>query len=152
MPTEHIYRMKAVDDLKYLEELLISIGNHDIRRSPRTDLRTYLLRLTAPGELLFNCDMKLLQQFVDLYMHARHDADPPFAATEYKEYVRLHRKLQKFLIRKHNLTSNSSNYLVRSLSESAPSVITKSKLPGHMLLNTRAVMLDTTESAQETCV
>jgi hypothetical protein len=138
--------MKAVDDLKYLEELLISIGNSDIKRCPRTDLRTYLLNLTVPGQLLYNCDLKLLQQFIDLYMHARHDAEPSFAANEYKEYVRLHRKLQKFLIRKHNLGAGTSNYLVRSLSESVPNAV------GHVMITNRTVPSDTLESAQETCV
>lgn len=144
--------MKAVDDLKYLEELLISIGKSGIKRRPRSDLRAYLLNLTAPGQLLYNCDLKLLQQFIDLYYHARHDAEPPFGANEYKEYVRLHRKLQKFLIRKHNLNTGTSGYLVRSLSESAPSVSSKSKITTHLTSNIKSTLADTCESAQETCV
>ncbi|XP_044747230.1 protein C1orf43 homolog [Coccinella septempunctata] len=80
----HYYRLKAVDDVKTLEEAI------NAKRHPSENLRAYLLTtLAAP---LNGSGQRLIHQFCDLYEHARHDPNH-FGDEEYQQYNRLLMKL-----------------------------------------------------------
>ncbi|KAK9872502.1 hypothetical protein WA026_017968 [Henosepilachna vigintioctopunctata] len=80
----HYYRLKAVDDVKILEEAINS------KRHPSENLRAYLLTtLAAP---LNGSGQRIIHQFCDLYEHARHDPNH-FGDEEYQQYNRLLMKL-----------------------------------------------------------
>jgi len=107
VPTEHYYRMKAIDELKKLEELVQNIGGNDVKRKPNHDLRDYLIGLTKNNQILNKCDLKLINQFVDLYSHARHEPNPVFGKRLFNEYMSLNQKIQKFIATKFSIQTNS---------------------------------------------
>lgn len=82
------YRMKAVDDIKILEE---EIEKQDgTVRHPRESLRAFILTtLAAP---MNGSGQRLIHQFCDMYEHARHDPNE-FSLEEYEAYKRLLLKL-----------------------------------------------------------
>lgn len=85
----HYFRLKAVDDVKSLEQ---EITKQDgcLTRHPSESLRAYLLTtLAAP---LNGLGQKLVHQFCDLYEHARHDPSE-FGDEEYQVYSKLLLKL-----------------------------------------------------------
>ncbi|KAF6216117.1 hypothetical protein GE061_000455 [Apolygus lucorum] len=83
------YRLKACDDVKLLEKE-ITKQDGSLHRHPTENLRAYLLNTL--GTPLNGVGQKLVQQFCDLYEHARHDpAD--FGDEEYQAYSRILLKL-----------------------------------------------------------
>lgn len=84
----YYYRMKAVDDIKILEN---EIAKQDGSvRHPRDSLRAFLLTtLAAP---MNGTGQRLIHQFCDTYEHARHDPNE-FGVDEYEAYRRLLLKL-----------------------------------------------------------
>lgn len=85
----HYYRLKAVDDVKILEN---EITKQDpcLIRHPSENLRAYLLTtLAAP---LNGTGLRLIHQFCDFYEHSRHDPSH-FGDEEYQQYNRLLLKL-----------------------------------------------------------
>lgn len=83
----YYYRLKAVDDIKLLEN---EISKQDGSvRLPRDSLRAFLLTtLAAP----IGSSQRLIHQFCDMYEHARHDPSE-FSNEEYGAYRRLLLKL-----------------------------------------------------------
>ncbi|CAH1392921.1 unnamed protein product [Nezara viridula] len=83
------YRLKACDDIKLLEKEILK-QDPSLHRHPSDNLRVYLLNtLGAP---LNGVGQRLVQQFCDLYEHARHDpAD--FGDEEYQMFSRILLKL-----------------------------------------------------------
>ncbi|XP_017782020.1 PREDICTED: uncharacterized protein C1orf43 homolog [Nicrophorus vespilloides] len=85
----HYYRLKAVDNVKMLENE-IKQQDHALFRHPSENLRAYLLTtLAAP---LNGSGQRLIHQFCDLYEHARHDPSY-FGEEEFNAYSRLLLKL-----------------------------------------------------------
>lgn len=83
------YRLKACDDIKLLEKE-ITKQDSSLHRHPNDNLRVYLLNtLAAP---LNGVGQRLVQQFCDLYEHARHDPSD-FGDEEYQMYYRILLKL-----------------------------------------------------------
>uniref|UniRef100_A0AAG5D0A1 Uncharacterized protein n=1 Tax=Anopheles atroparvus TaxID=41427 RepID=A0AAG5D0A1_ANOAO len=85
----YYWRMKAVDDVKELERE-ITKQDGSIMRHPRDSLRAFLL--TALAAPLNGSGQRLIQQFCDMYEHARHDPNE-FGEEEYQAYQRLLKKL-----------------------------------------------------------
>ncbi|GLH06163.1 hypothetical protein R5R35_010178 [Gryllus longicercus] len=85
----YYFRLKAVDDVKVLEQEITRQDN-GFTRHPSENLRAYLLNtLAAP---LNGLGQKLVHQFCDLYEHARHDPSE-FGDEEYQVYSKLFLKL-----------------------------------------------------------
>ncbi|KAF7279674.1 protein C1orf43 homolog [Rhynchophorus ferrugineus] len=103
----HYYRLKAVDDVKVLEN---EITKQDpiLIRHPSENLRAYLLTtLAAP---LNGSGQRLIHQFCDFYEHARHDPSH-FGDEEYQQYNRLLLKLVDAakLLKSYNSRKSSPN-------------------------------------------
>lgn len=116
VPTEHFYRMKAIDELKKLEQLIVNIGGETVKRKANHDLRDYLISLTKNNQVLSKCDLKILNQFVDLYLHARHEPNPVFGKKHFDDYMSLIQEIQKFIVKKfsiHTQTNSQSHSQVR---------------------------------------
>ena len=143
MPTEHFYRMKVIDELKKLEELIVSVGGEAVKRKANHDLRDYLVGLTKNNQVLSKCDLKLLNQFVDLYLHARHEPNPAFGKKHYNEYQGLLQKIQKFIGKKFTIQTNSQSY--------SQVKFDRKLLPNQAQLISKTVGYDN-ESSKETCV
>ena len=93
----HIYRLKAIDALKILENDISSsmLTNDSLERRPQgQDLKFYLMRVARDGGPLESCDKKLLEDFAERYNHARHEAVPVFGEESYKEYMKLLREIR----------------------------------------------------------
>lgn len=102
----HYYRLKAVDDVKILENE-ITKQDSCLVRHPSENLRAYLLTtLAAP---LNGSGQRLVHQFCDLYEHARHDPSH-FGDEEYQQYNRLLLKLVDAakLLKSYNTSRKSS--------------------------------------------
>jgi uncharacterized protein C1orf43 homolog len=86
--SQHFYRMKAMDDLSLLEEAIMQASNDKNvkKRRPGQDLRYYLFKMSKDDNPLAGCDSKLIAQFVDLYLNARHEPSPVFDLTQYHKY------------------------------------------------------------------
>lgn len=83
----HIYRMKAVDSLKSIEECIVrATGDVSYSRPPGQDVRYYLARNSF---LLSSVDQRVIDSFVDSYTHARHEPLPVFGLTEYTRHMDL---------------------------------------------------------------
>lgn len=82
----HVYRMKAVDSLKILEEEIVRVTDESRKRPAGQDVRFYLQRLARDSGPLDGCDPRILNSFIDSYQHARHDPQP-YAVNEYKDHV-----------------------------------------------------------------
>lgn len=126
--------MKAIDELKKLEELIVNIGGDQVKRKTNHDLRDYLIGLTKDDQLLSKCDLKMLNQFVDLYSHARHE--PVFGKKSFNEYMNLVQKIQKFIAK---ASSHSQAKLDR-------------KVPNQTQLISKSSVGSNKESSKETCV
>ncbi|XP_030766812.1 uncharacterized protein C1orf43 homolog [Sitophilus oryzae] len=103
----HYYRLKAVDDVKILEN---EITKQDpcLFRHPSENLRAYLLTtLAAP---LNGSGQRLIHQFCDFYEHARHDPSH-FGDEEHQQYNRLLLKLVDAakLLKSYNSRKSSPN-------------------------------------------
>ncbi|OTF78824.1 hypothetical protein BLA29_006931 [Euroglyphus maynei] len=99
---KHIYRMKTVDDLKDLEKFIIaSYGLDDSKcRHPNQDLRQYLLDLQRENGPMSHCDPILINELVDIYLHARFDPEPDFNAEHYHRYRTIMERLKQQIIPK----------------------------------------------------
>lgn len=83
------WRLKAVDDIKLLER---EIAKQDGSvRQPRDSIRAFLLTTLAVA-MNGGSGQRLIQQFCDMYEHARHDPSC-FGRDEYEAYRRLLLKL-----------------------------------------------------------
>lgn len=135
--------MKVIDELKKLEELIVSVGGEAVKRKANHDLREYLIGLTKNNQILSKCDLKLLHQFVDLYLHARHEPNPTFGKKHYNEYQSLLAKIQKFISKKFSIQTNSQPYSQVKFDHKL--------LPHHTQLISKTVGFDN-ETSKETCV
>lgn len=97
---KHIYRMKAIDALKTLEDDIVRAagGDETLRRAPGADLRVYLLNLRKAGCPLQGVPSKLLNEFVEAYTNARSDPIPDFGAEELSRYQALMGRIQAAII------------------------------------------------------
>ena len=98
---KHIYRMKAIDALKTLEDDIVRAcgGDESVRRPPGSDLRVYLLNLRKGGYCpLQGVESKLINEFVEAYSNARSDPIPDFGAEELERYLALLRRIQAAII------------------------------------------------------
>lgn len=138
--------MKAIDELKKLEELIVNIGGEDVKRKPNHNLRDYLISLTKNNQVLNKCDLKLLNQFVDLYLHARHQPDPVFGEKCFNEYMSTLQKLQKFIGKKYSIQTNVQKDFSKNFNRKHLSQTNQFISPGKTVLGN----LD--ESSKETCV
>lgn len=102
--------MKAIDNFKKLEQLIVNIGGDDVKRKADHDLRDYLIGLTKNNQILSKCDLTILNQFVDLYIHARHEPIPVFGKKLFKEYMNLLEEIQKFITKKFSIQTNSQSH------------------------------------------
>lgn len=84
----YYYRLKAVDDIKLLEKEITKQDGST--RQPRDSIRAFLL--TALAAPMNGSGQRLIQQFCDMYEHARHDPSE-FGVEEYDAYRRLLLKL-----------------------------------------------------------
>ncbi|XP_049787019.1 protein C1orf43 homolog [Schistocerca cancellata] len=85
----HYFRLKAVDDVRLLEQEITRQDNCLVRHPPE-NLRAFLLSALAVP--LNGLGPKLVHQFCDLYEHARHDPSE-FGDEEYQMYSKLLLKL-----------------------------------------------------------
>ena len=83
----HVYRMKVVDSLKFVEEDIVRVTKDSSRRKPPgQDVRFYLQRQARENGPLFGLDNKIINSFVESYIHARHEP-PSFGKEEYKKHM-----------------------------------------------------------------
>ncbi|CAH1113711.1 unnamed protein product [Psylliodes chrysocephalus] len=102
----HYYRLRAVDDVKVLEQEITKQDNC-LYRHPSENLRAYLLTtLAAP---LNGSGQRLIHEFCDMYEHARHDPNH-FGDEDYQQYNRLLLKLidAAKLLKSYNTSRKSS--------------------------------------------
>jgi len=90
---DHIFRMKSVDKLTELQQAIIDAKPGVEPRPPGQDLRFFLHRMARDGQPLSGCDSSLINEFVDIYSHARHEPTPVFTEIDYKRYMDLLTKL-----------------------------------------------------------
>lgn len=83
----YYYRLKACDDVKLLEQEILK-QDKSLIRHPKDNLRSYLLNTLATPLI----GQRFIQQFCDLYEHARYDPGD-FSDEEYQVYSRLLLKL-----------------------------------------------------------
>lgn len=136
----HIYRMKAVDALKILENDISSSisGNDNLkRRPPGQDLKFYLMRLARDGGPLESCEKKLLEDFAERYNHARHEAIPEFGLDSYKEYMSILEEIRS-KIKPVQGNSDSQNGLKNRLVNSSSVIIN-----GQNIVRTGGVNVET---------
>ncbi|XP_015795645.1 uncharacterized protein C1orf43 homolog [Tetranychus urticae] len=106
---DHFWRMKALDSLTILEECIIQTCNDTSkRRPPGQDLRYYLIKMSKDGPLL-NCESRLIHQFVDAYIHARHEPVPPFTKEDFDNYMVLLNQLKNYIIDEHKKSLGDSS-------------------------------------------
>lgn len=135
--------MKVIDELKKLEQLIESVGGEAVQRKANHDLRDYLIGLTKNNQVLSKCDLKLLNQFVDMYLHARHEPTPVFGKKHYNDYMGLLQKIQKFIHKKFSIHTNSQPY--------SQVKFDRKLLPNQAQLISKTVGYEN-ESSKETCV
>lgn len=99
----HVFRMKAVDSFKLLEEDLIS-GDTSKRKPAGQDLKFYLQKHAREGAALQGLDSRLINAFVDSYIHARHEANP-FGKHEYQRHINILDKIRCHI--RENIRENS---------------------------------------------
>ena len=108
---KHIYRMKAIDALKTLEDDIVRAcgGDESVRRAPGADLRVYLLNLRKGGYCpLQGVESKLINEFVEAYSNARSDPIPDFGAEELERYLGLLRRIQAAIISTASTTTTAA--------------------------------------------
>lgn len=105
----HYWRMRAVDQLELLQECIDRACPKDpeYHRPPRQDLRIYLLKMAKDGGPLRGCETRLIHQFVDAYVHARHEPTPDFNEQEYNNYMNLLNKLRNYVRKVKSLKSSN---------------------------------------------
>ena len=119
---QHIYRVKAVDSFKLLEQdMVVCTGNDQRRRKPPSqDLRFYLERQSMGDDAPLNgVDHRLIIAFVDSYSHARHDPEP-FLKKEYKKHQEILGLLRAHI--KENSLKNSSRLPI-------PTIVVSNNMP-----------------------
>lgn len=134
----HIYRMKAVDALKILENDIsasMSVNESLRQRSQGQDLKFYLMRLARDGGPLESCEKKLLEDFAEKYNHARHEAIPVFGEESLKEYMRLLEEIRSKI--KPSQQNNDSG--IRSRLVNSSSVI----INGQNVVRTGGINIET---------
>ncbi|XP_042230103.1 uncharacterized protein LOC121871742 isoform X2 [Homarus americanus] len=67
----YYFRMKAVDNMKYLEQELSSLEGVGVRGS-RESIRAFLMNLTNPGSVLAVVEPRIIHELCDYYDHARY--------------------------------------------------------------------------------
>lgn len=80
----YYFRMKAVDNMKYLEQELSCLEGVN-RRIPRESQRAFLMGLTGQGCVLTAVEQRIIHELCDYYDHARHHPTP-FTAAQYTPY------------------------------------------------------------------
>ena len=95
----HVYRMKAVDSLKILEQQIVRVTDESKKRPAGQDVRFYLQRLARDSAPLDGCDPRILNSFIESYQHARHDPQP-YGVNEFKNHVIYLNHLMEVLQRK----------------------------------------------------
>lgn len=110
---KHIYRMKTVDNLKDLEKFIIdSYGMDDEttkrRRHPDQDIRQYLLNLQQQNGPMSHCDPIIINELIDIYIHARYDPEPDFDSEHYERFHLLMERLKAQIIPKIPDTTTSN--------------------------------------------
>ena len=113
--------MKAVDDLKSLERVLLVSRSNTEGRPSGQDLRFYLLRMAREGNPLNGCDSSIITEYVDMYSHARHEATPVFTESEFKRYKEALNQLIDH-VRKNNTTCSRRKESPKSQSAKSTSV------------------------------
>lgn len=99
--------MKAVDTIKDLEDYIVNSCGKDEskRRCSGQNLRVYLLNLQKDNGPLMNCDLTLINSFVDSYFHARFEAEPEFGSDEYNRYVEMYETIKSQIVQQKLKTS-----------------------------------------------
>ncbi|XP_047469958.1 uncharacterized protein LOC125025781 [Penaeus chinensis] len=80
----YYFRMKAVDNMKYLEQELTSLEGVTVR-GPRESIRAFLMNLTNPGCVLSSVEQRIIHELCDYYDHARHHP-MQFTAAHFTPY------------------------------------------------------------------
>ncbi|XP_064118771.1 uncharacterized protein LOC135223832 [Macrobrachium nipponense] len=80
----YYFRMKAIDNMKYLEQELSSLEGVGPRGS-RESIRAYLMNLTNPGCVLATVEQRMIHELCDYYDHARHHP-MQFTSTQFTPY------------------------------------------------------------------
>ena len=111
----HIYRMKAVDSLKSIEECIIrTTGDASHSRPPGQDVKYYLARNSF---LLSSVDQRVIDSFVDSYTHARHEPLPVFGCTEYTRHMDLVNQIIAGICRADVTHSSQANVMQRRITK-----------------------------------
>ncbi|KAK3881539.1 hypothetical protein Pcinc_014011 [Petrolisthes cinctipes] len=66
----YFYRMKALDNMKYLEQELCRLEGVN-RRGGHESIRAFLVNLTGPGGVLVGVEQRVIHELCDYYDHAR---------------------------------------------------------------------------------
>ncbi|XP_045609303.1 protein C1orf43 homolog [Procambarus clarkii] len=80
----YYFRMKAVDNMKYLEQELSSLEGVGVRGS-RESIRAFLMNLTYPGGVLALVEPRIIHELCDYYDHARYHP-MHFTAAQFTPY------------------------------------------------------------------
>lgn len=80
----YYFRMKAVDNMKYLEQELSSLEGVS-PRGARESVRAFLMNLTSPGGVLASVEPRIIHELCDHYDHARFHP-MQFSATQFTPY------------------------------------------------------------------
>ncbi|XP_071540115.1 protein C1orf43 homolog [Panulirus ornatus] len=80
----YYFRMKAVDNMKYLEQQLSSLEGVGVR-GQRESIRAFLMNLTNPGGVLALVEPRVIHELCDYYDHARYHP-MPFTAAQFTPY------------------------------------------------------------------
>lgn len=99
----HLFRMKVVDDVKVLSNLIRSRNSFMARRFHENTMQ-YYLRLHKDGAMP-TIDAQSLYKFLTLYEHARHQPQE-FGYTEYCEFVQLLKVVRADILQLNENTPN----------------------------------------------
>lgn len=112
---EHFYRMRAIDELKLLEEQIVNTAGNKFKREANYNLRDFLLNLTKPNNLLFDLNSEVLNKFIDLYKHARHEPNPVFGKEQLDNYLVIINEIKKLI--KKNSSIYCENKVKKNISK-----------------------------------
>ncbi|KAL7645378.1 UNVERIFIED_CONTAM: hypothetical protein RMT77_003764 [Armadillidium vulgare] len=87
----YYFRMKAVDNMKYLEEEIKCIDGSP-RRGGRESIRSFLVNLSSSGGILSDVEPRIIHELCDQYNHARHHPSP-FTAENFSSFQALLTKI-----------------------------------------------------------
>lgn len=123
----HVYRMKAVDTLKDIEEAIVTSTGDTSKRKPfGQDVKFYLQSLIQPGDPLESVDPKTIDAFVESYIHAKHEPLPLFGVNEYNKHVEL---VNEIIASITKLESSSQSQLQKIISKN-PIIATSFHITG----------------------